>query len=159
MEEAAGSAEGAEGRGNLINGADRVSLFCAGRIMRLNYYLPGYDFSETHNIVIQSTLEKIFRAVVDIDLKGSRVMKILFGIRGFYARLNPWRKQGDLSHPGLNLQELINKNGFIFLDAINNQEIILGVIGKFWQPSGGIIKNFKADKLMISAGRVFAKQQ
>ncbi|MCX9009821.1 MAG: hypothetical protein OIN66_01745 [Candidatus Methanoperedens sp.] len=114
--------------------------------MGLDYYLLEYDFVETHKIVINSTPEKIFKAVSDLDLSGSRVMRILFGIRGLYARLNPWREPGDLSHLVLTLKELINETGFIFLEAIDNQEIILGVVGKFWQPSGGILKSIEADK-------------
>lgn len=41
-------------RGNFRNSAGRVSPFCAERIMRLDYYLPEYDFVETHKIVINS---------------------------------------------------------------------------------------------------------
>lgn len=112
--------------------------------MRLNYYLPKYDFAEKHNIIIKSSPEKVFKAVYNMDMSKSRVIKTLFRIRAIYGLLNPGKKPENQISLGLSIEELVKKSGFIPLEEVRNQEIVMGLVGKFWQPTFGTVQNFKA---------------
>lgn len=108
--------------------------------MGLDYYLPGYHFSDKHKIIIYAAPEKIYRTVMHLDLKKSKVILALFKIRGAMAVLSPgskWRFR-PLSLK-LAVDELI-KDHFQLLEEEENKEIVLGFAGKFWRPSGNIVK-------------------
>ena len=66
--------------------------------MRLDHYLPEYDFSEKHKTVIHSSSEKIFEAIHNMDMSKSKVIKTLFLLRGIYGRLNLSKRPEN--HPG-----------------------------------------------------------
>lgn len=51
--------------------------------MRLNYYLPQYDFVEKHSIIVNSKPEKSFEAIWHIDMADSKAIKTLFIIFPF----------------------------------------------------------------------------
>lgn len=108
--------------------------------MRLDHYLPGYHFCERHQIIIHASPEKIFSNVMHLDLKKSKVILALFKIRGALAVLSPGSKwKGKPFSLRLAVDELI-KDHFQLLEEVEKKEIVLGFAGKFWQPSGDIIK-------------------
>jgi len=112
--------------------------------MKLNYYLFKYDFDEKHKIIINSSPEKVFEAIHNLDMSKSIVIKTLFLLRSIYGRLNPCKKPENQLSLGLSFEELIKKSGFIPLEEVRDKEIIMGIIGKFWQPAGSIIRNLKS---------------
>ena len=115
--------------------------------MRLNYYLAKYDFVEKHKININSSKEKVFQAIWSLDINKSKIIRILFSLRGFYGMLGLGKKPANLEHIGLSFEELIKKSGFIPLEEVRNQEIVVGLVGKFWQPTGKI-QRLKATDFM-----------
>ena len=108
--------------------------------MRLAYYLPQYHFVERHSITVNSTPEKVFEAIWNIDMAESKVIKTLLKMRGTYGLIFAGK-----SAPGLSIKDLIGKAGFIPLEKVKNKEIIMGFVGRFWQPSGGIARNVRAE--------------
>lgn len=113
--------------------------------MKLNYYLPQYHFVEKHSIIINSIPEKVFKAIWHLDIADSKIVRILFKLRGFYGLIHTGGKSNQQSSLGLSFGDLINNGGFILLEEDPNQEIVMGMAGKFWQPSGGKAKNMKAE--------------
>ncbi len=112
--------------------------------MRLDYYLPQYHFVEKHSIIVNSTPEKVFEAIWNIDMADSKVIKTLLKMRGTYGLLFTG-KSNKQSSLGLSIKDLIGKAGFIPLEKVKNKEIIMGFVGRFWQPSGGIARNVRAE--------------
>jgi hypothetical protein len=89
-------------------------------------FLPQYDFSEKHSIIIVESVKKIFAVVDELDFSKSLIIKILFKLRGL-------KTKGSLK------DGLLRQN-FIELEQIENQEMILGLVGQFWKANGNLKK-------------------
>jgi len=81
----------------------------------IDKYLPEYTYNEYHEIVINRSIEKCYEAAKDFDLSKSKLIKILFKIRGI-----PIKR--------MNLQEFISDIGFTRLEESFPTENLLG----FW---------------------------
>ncbi len=92
-----------------------------------NKYLPASDISKSEVIVIHAPVEVVFRIVEDLDFSNSQVIRILFRLRGMPV-------PESLTLRGL------EKLNFIRLETIKNEEMIIGLIGQFWTPSGRLKK-------------------
>lgn len=104
--------------------------------MLLDKYLPAYDFNEVHMVTIRTSPEKAFAAIK--ELKSTELSPLVYWLMSI--RELPARLTGKLS-PQIRsnqpfLEELF-EGGFIRLDEAPNQEIVFGLIGQFWQLTGG----------------------
>ncbi len=81
----------------------------------IDKYLPQYTFSEFHEIVANRPIENVFHVAKDFDLSKSRIISLLFKIRGL-----PTRR--------LNLQNFIEDIGFTNLEENYPHENLVG----FW---------------------------
>lgn len=78
-------------------------------------YLPEYTFNEYHEIVINSHIEKVYETAKDFDLSKSKMITVLFKIRGL-----PTKR--------MNLQSFITDMGFTNLEENYPNETLIG----FW---------------------------
>ncbi len=81
----------------------------------IDKYLPQYTFSEFHEIVVNRPIENVYHVAKDFDLSKSRVISLLFKIRGL-----PTRR--------FNLQNFIEDIGFTNLEEDYPYENLVG----FW---------------------------
>jgi hypothetical protein len=99
----------------------------------IDRFLPKYDVVEHHETSVDAPVETAYRAVKEIDLARSPVVLALLAVRGlptlFTGAARPARRLG--------LNEIL-RTGFVVLGEEPNREIVLGVVGKFWQLSSGI---------------------
>jgi hypothetical protein len=91
-------------------------------MMLIDEFMPKYDFKETHNIKIRAKAADVFRALNETDLCDSLVIRTLFFLRGL-----PTRK--------MKLSEM-KKMRFETLGRNENEEVLLGLAGKFWKIKG-----------------------
>jgi hypothetical protein len=112
--------------------------------MRLDSYLTQYHFVERHSLTVNSTPEKVFKAFWQLDMAESKIIKTLLKMRSAYCLLFTGKSYTQ-SSIGLSIKDMIDKSGFILLENVKNKEIIMGFVGRFWQPSGGIARNIKAE--------------
>lgn len=103
--------------------------------MLIDKYLPSYDVTERHQVTIRAPIEKVYESVRALDMNGSAVIRALFFLREipgyFTSRSRPDARLG-LTFDGL-LQ-----SGFILLGESSPEEILLGLVGRFWTASGCI---------------------
>lgn len=100
--------------------------------MRLDYYIPECHFSEKHNIFINATAKEVYNAACNLNLGKSGIVRLLFKIRGIYAIFSPGKQNKQPVR--LSINDFI-KNEFVTLEKVENREIVIGSIGKFWTPS------------------------
>lgn len=104
--------------------------------MLLDKYLPVYDFNEVHMVTIRTSPEKAFAAIK--ELKSAELSPLAFwlmSIRELPARLmGKASPQIQGSRPFL---EELYEGGFLDLDGVPNQEIVFGLVGQFWELTGG----------------------
>ncbi len=104
--------------------------------MLLDKYLPVYDFNEVHVVTIRTSAEKAFAAIKELaSTELSPLAFWLMSIRELPARLTG--KPSPQIRGGQPFLEELFEDGFIFLDEAPNQEIVFGLVGQFWELTGG----------------------
>ncbi len=93
----------------------------------LDDFLPSYDFVERHRIVCRASASATWRALHEADLVDSRLARALIALRGMKTP------------PRLTLDALI-ASGFSALAESPERELVMGLAGRFWTPSGGRIE-------------------
>ncbi|HEY8559590.1 MAG TPA: hypothetical protein VIL74_04240 [Pyrinomonadaceae bacterium] len=104
--------------------------------MLIDEFLPVYNFSERHEIKIRASAADVYAAVGSTDFNESWIIWSLLGLRGL-AFGNASKK--------MTLRDAFDN--FSVLDEKPDEEILLGLAGKFWTPTGCLQKidagNFK----------------
>ena len=91
--------------------------------MLIDDFLPVYDVTERHQVIIAGSLGEVYAAIRRLDIGGARFTPWLFRLRGLPAP------------SAFTLDELL-KMRFILLGERENAELLLGVVGKFWKVCG-----------------------
>ena len=107
----------------------------------IDTYAPTSDAAELHQIEIAADAESVYQTLWSADLAGSPIIKVLMALRAL---------PGILLHPALlgqrgprsirrkfTMQALIDA-GFGKLAEQPGEEIVLGIAGKFWRPTGNV---------------------
>ena len=101
--------------------------------MLIDRFLPDYDVVEHHAVDVDAPVDEAYRAVKELDLARSPVALALLFVRGL-----PHLFTGAVK-PKLRLQlDDIVESGFVVLAEEPGQELVLGIVGKFWQLSSGV---------------------
>ena len=105
--------------------------------MLLDNFLPDYEFSEVHTITVNASPERVFGALRELTTADlSPLIYLMLALRGLPARLLGKRTSMSLTHgPFL---ERLHKGGFIPLAEEPGREIVFGLVGQFWTPTGGL---------------------
>lgn len=104
--------------------------------MLIDEWMPAWDAQERHETRIRAPNERVWRAVRTLDLAASPVVKALFALRSIPALFSRQRRDRAL---GTTL-EALQRNGFVLLDERPGEELLLGLAGRFWRPSGGVLR-------------------
>lgn len=97
--------------------------------------MPAFDRNEVHQTVVDASAERVLRAVREVTPREVRFFLLLTWLRGFRRRrLRSLGFQDD--DRGLPLLEVARRGGFVELPG-TDREVVLGVVGRFWSPSGG----------------------
>jgi len=105
--------------------------------MLIESFIPNPDAVETRKIEIAASREAVYQALWTTDLGGSLIIKSLMSLRSL---------PGIISHPKrlrhlprqITLQTIIER-GFGQLAEEPGREVVLGVEGQFWRPTGNIL--------------------
>jgi hypothetical protein len=104
--------------------------------MLIDSFAPNPDAVETHRINISASPEVVYRALWTADLGGSPAIKILLALRSLPEfAAHPCRPLPQ--NRKITLRTLIDA-GFGVLAEQPGKEIVLGVSGKFWRPTGNL---------------------
>lgn len=87
--------------------------------MLIDRYMPSYDVREGHELAVGATPEEIDPLIRDLDMSGSAVIRFLFALRG-------------LPQDSVRLEGL-KRVGFKVLEQEPGDELVLGLIGRFWK--------------------------
>jgi len=102
--------------------------------MLIDEELPVFDFTEHHLIRIAASPAHVDRTLRTADLASSLIMRALFFLRG----LPRFIRHGRIGKAGrLDLAEL-QRCGFMMLRDEPEHEMVLGVVGRFWHPTGNL---------------------
>ena len=94
--------------------------------MLIDDALPAGDVAARYTIEINAPIERAFDALQRVDLAQSALIRCLLALRGLSS---PFRKTA------LTLADF-REAGFILLGEDPPRELLLGLVGKFWTPTG-----------------------
>ena len=98
--------------------------------MLLDDWMPAYDVAARYERVIDAPLARVWQACLDSRPDRHWIVQLLFALRRFSFRRGPYRP----------LQENLSRSGFLLLEQREQEEIVRGVAGRFWTPSGGVVR-------------------
>jgi hypothetical protein len=107
--------------------------------------LPEFDVSSHHEIEIRAPRERAWAALLEGDLAGSAVSKILLALRGYGLRARRGKASGTVA-------DRLQRFGFTMLAEIPGEELVFGLAGRFWRFDGGLERLCGPDEF-----RAFAK--
>lgn len=106
---------------------------------QIDAFLPHYDVHEVHSITIAGRPDAIYRAIRSLDFSRASVIRSLFRLRG-------------MPSASIGLEQLL-QSGFILLADHPGQSLVLGLVGRFWLPTGQLIPVAPEDfRAMAPAG-------
>lgn len=104
----------------------------------LAHYLPRHDFSETHSIRIAAPPAAVLDAVAQADLTDDPLVRTLLQLRGLPQRLRR-RLNPQAAVAGEDVWTGFGLHRFTPLGRDADREIAWGLVGRFWQASGGLV--------------------
>ncbi len=87
--------------------------------MLIDDFLPRYDVRERHRTKVNASVDEVYAAVRQLDISQAKLTQWLFRLRGIPASSN------------FNLDNFL-KMRFILLGERPNEELLLGLVGRFW---------------------------
>ncbi len=102
--------------------------------MFLDRYLPQYDVTETHAVVVDADTDLTWQAVRRSDLSRSAVIRVLLELRSLPNRLQAFLKgrPPEPSRPPLTLDDM-ERAGFLLLGESPGHEIVFGSVVQPWK--------------------------
>ena len=91
--------------------------------MLIDDFLPTYDVRKRHRTKVHAPIDEVYLAVRQLDISQAKLSMFLFRLRG-------------LSAPSCFTLDDFLKMGFILLGERPGEELLLGLVGRFWTPSG-----------------------
>jgi hypothetical protein len=110
--------------------------------VRIDKHLPTFDHSERHETLVHATPADVFAALRRAGLRSGPIIRALFALRSVPGLLVAPRATLRRFHGGDRGRPVtidgITRAGFFVLDEEPGRELVIGTIGRFWQPSGGM---------------------
>jgi hypothetical protein len=101
----------------------------AGGAQLIDRFVPEWEWDECHEMVMAAGVEKVYAAALDTDLRRSWVTDTLIKMRRLPGRARTIREIADRGFIG-----------FIPLAEAPNEEIVFGLVGRFWRKTGSIVQ-------------------
>ncbi|MFZ0735054.1 MAG: hypothetical protein WAM79_22245 [Candidatus Sulfotelmatobacter sp.] len=95
---------------------------------KIDEFLSIYDFSATYQIGIHAPPSVVYECLLRSDFNDLWLVRLLMMLRGG-GRPPRNRAPGDL-------HQRLQGTGFVILDDVPGEELVIGVAGKFWRPDG-----------------------
>ena len=115
--------------------------------------MPIYDVSEYHETTVRAPVDKVYNALRTTDLGTSFLVRMLLILRALPNLFSAGRHSRESR---INLETLM-KNGFVLLGENPPNEILLGVIGRFWAAAGETRRVSNADEFRVFDQPGYAK--
>jgi hypothetical protein len=115
----------------------------------MHEFLSTHDFSAVHEIRINAPPSVVYQLLLVSDFNEAWVVRLLMTLRSG-GRPPRNRAPGDL-------RQRFHGTGFVILAEVPNEELVIGVAGKFWRPDGGRCLDLTASDFAAFARAGYAK--
>lgn len=98
--------------------------------MLIDELMPRYDMAARYETLVRADPALTFYLLQHVDFSRSGIIRVLMGLRTLGRSRKPKRDPGQSQC----LTERMRGSGFVLLRKLEDQEILIGVVGRFWQP-------------------------
>jgi len=116
---------------------------------RIDEFLPISDVSASYEIRINAPPSVVYQRLLVSDFHEAWVVRLLMTLRSG-GRPPRNRAPGDL-------RQRFQGTGFVILAEVPNEELVIGVAGRFWRPDGGRCLDLNAGDFAAFARAGYAK--
>ncbi len=111
--------------------------------MLIDEWLPECHARERHEMVICARAMEIYTALRTVDFGRSLIVRVLLGVRAMPTLLDRSPRvvreiRRQISTPSLTLDRMF-EHGLTLLDEAPGKEVVIGLVGRFWTASGGLL--------------------
>ena len=115
----------------------------------IDEFLPDHDFSAAYPVRINAPSSVVYECLLHSDFNDLWLVRLLMSIRS-----GKWLRRSHM--PG-DLRRRLQGTGFVIVAEVPNEEIVIGVAGRFWRPDGGRCLELAADDFSGFSRPGFAK--
>jgi hypothetical protein len=115
----------------------------------IDKFLPNCDFSAAYEIRINAPASVVYESLLRSDFNELWLVRLLMTIRS--VKRLPRNPQSS------DLRRRLQGTGFVILAEVPNEEIVIGVAGRFWRPDGGRCMELTAKDFAAFSRSGFAK--
>jgi len=97
--------------------------------------LPQYEVNEIHSVNIGAPPERVYGALLSYHISSGPILRFLFGLRSLPFLLTARGRtalQARKAEPPF-VEMLQRGGGFVKVAESPNEELVVGLVGKFWQ--------------------------
>jgi hypothetical protein len=105
----------------------------------LDEWMPAFDVSARHAVDVRASAARTYEAARAMDLGAPPLVRVLMGLRAVPAlAARAWGRRAQVASRG----EERGPGGlpFTLLAEAPGSEFVLGLAGRFWTPSGGLVR-------------------
>lgn len=113
--------------------------------LQIDEWLPEYTVRASYSIRVLASPEQTFAALKSANFGNLTIVRQLMRLRGYGPKKES--KESNLPLPG----------SFLPLAAIEPKEVVLGIVGKFWRPDGGIVRGLTPEEFRDFQAEGYAK--
>jgi hypothetical protein len=108
--------------------------------MLIDRWMPRWDARERHRIRVRSSPEATYAALRTTNLAAHPLVRMLLLLRAIPALLADRAERREMRERGLRPVTLaaFEEHGFRVLDEDAPRELLIGLEGAFWKPSGNL---------------------
>ena len=118
--------------------------------MKLDELMPRPDVSARYQTRVRASLERTRTAMREADFSQLPLTRLLMGLRKL-----GWRRQ--TAEKAASQEERLRATGFIAIPTGSENEVVLGVVGRFWRPDSGTVCGLAAEEIIAFEREGFAK--
>ena len=118
-------------------------------LARIDEFLPIYDLSASYEIRISAPPPVVYQCLLRSDFNKPWLVRLLMTIRT--------GKRPPRNSVPSDLRQRLHGTGFVILAEVPNDEMVIGVAGRFWHPDGGRCLDLTAGGFAAFARAGYAK--
>ncbi len=114
----------------------------------LDELMPSYDISACYEILISSPGTAVYQTLLRHSLLDSPIAKFLMALRGLPGMMLEILRGRSMQSFCIPSFAEIENSGFKRLAEEPGREMVLGLVGQFWKPKGGLVRLANAEEFL-----------
>ena len=110
----------------------------------LDEVVPVYDVRSQHGVHIAAEPDRVYEVARHLDLGGPWAVRVLMGLRLGPARLAAAIRR-TVGAPSVRRPAAGSISPFVVVAEEAGEEVVLGIMGQFWTPTGGLVSASASD--------------